>query len=122
MTVALKHSPRLLDRVRVASRAKHYSHRTEAAYVQWIRRFILFHSKRQASEMSEPEVRAFVNDLAVRRRVAASKQNQALAAALLHWDVLGHRDVRTTMIYTHVLRRGAMGVRSPLDADARLRS
>ena len=56
MPETVNQSPRLLDRVRVAIRAKHYSHRTEAAYVHWIRRFILFHDKRHPMEMSEPEV------------------------------------------------------------------
>jgi len=81
---------RLLDRVRVAVKARHYSPRTEDAYVGWIRRFILFHDKRHPEEMGEPEITAFLSDLATEGRVAASTQNQALAALLfLYQRVLG---------------------------------
>ena len=82
--------PRLLDRVREALRLRHRSPRTEAAYVAWIRRFILFHGKRHPREMGAAEVVAFLSDLAVRLRVSASTQNQALAALLfLYREVLG---------------------------------
>src|SRR5262245_47551511 len=81
--------PRLLDRVRHAIRARHYSRRTEKAYVHWIRRFIFFHGKRHPSEMGAPEVTRFLTSLAVDARVAASTQNQALSALLfLYRDVL----------------------------------
>ncbi len=81
---------RLLDRVRDAVRARHYSIRTEEAYVGWIRRYILFHSKRHPDEMGEPEINAYLTHLAVAQRVAASTQNQALAALLfLYRRVLG---------------------------------
>lgn len=81
--------PRLLDRVRHAIRTRHFSRRTEDAYVGWIRRFILFHGKRHPVEMGAPEVTAFLTALAVERRVAASTQNQALGALLfLYRDVL----------------------------------
>ncbi len=82
--------PRLLDRVREAIRVRHYSLRTEEAYVAWIRRFILFHKKRHPSEMGEKEINAFLSDLAIHGRVTASTQNQALAALLfLYRRVLG---------------------------------
>lgn len=82
--------PRLLDVVHKRIRLKGYSIRTEHAYTHWIRRFILFHSKRHPREMGAPEVEAFLSDLAVQRNVAASTQNQALAAILfLYRDVLG---------------------------------
>ncbi len=82
-------SPRLLDRVRTAVRARHYSIRTEEAYVGWIRRFILFHGKRHPNEMGEPEINAFLSHLATEARVSASTQNQALAALLfLYQNVL----------------------------------
>jgi integron integrase len=74
--------PKLLDQVRAAIRTKHYSRRTEAAYVHWIRRFVIFHKKRHPKEMGEKEIREFLNYLAVRENVAASTQNQALCAIL----------------------------------------
>jgi integron integrase len=81
--------PRLLDRVRGALRARHYSARTEDAYVAWIRRYIFFHGKRHPAEMGAPEVTRFLTSLAVEGRVAASTQNQALSALLfLYRDVL----------------------------------
>lgn len=82
-------SPKLLDRVRQTIRAKHYSRRTESAYVDWIRRYILFHCKRHPSEMGASEIAAFLTWLATSRRVSASTQNQALSAVLfLYRDVL----------------------------------
>ena len=87
--VAPKNQPRLLDQVRARIRTKHYSIRTETAYVDWIRRFILFHNKRHPRDMGAPEVEAFLSHLAVAGRVAASTQNQALAALLfLYREVL----------------------------------
>lgn len=84
--------PRLLDRVRDAVRARHYSRRTEEAYVAWIRRYILFHDKRHPTEMGAGEITQFLTDLAVRRKVAASTQNQALSALLfLYREVLGQQ-------------------------------
>lgn len=74
--------PRLLDRVREAIRVRHYSLRTEQSYIQWIRRFILFHDKRHPDSMGEPEVSAFLSHLALDRKVSASTQNQALSAIL----------------------------------------
>jgi integron integrase len=81
--------PRLLDQVRDVIRTRHYSLRTEEAYVAWIRRFILFHGKRHPTEMGAGEVGAFLTHLAVDRDVAASTQNQARSALLfLYKDVL----------------------------------
>jgi len=73
---------RLLDGVRSELRVRHYSRRTEEAYVHWIRRFIVFHGKRHPREMGAREVTQFLSSLALERRVAASTQNQALAALL----------------------------------------
>ena len=81
--------PPLLDRLRHQIRLLHYSIRTEEAYVQWVRRFILFHDKRHPSEMGAEHIRLFLSHLAVEGRVAASTQNVALCALLfLYRDVL----------------------------------
>lgn len=81
--------PKLLDQVRDRIRVKHYSIRTETQYVQWIKRFILFHGKRHPQEMGAVEVEAFLTHLAVDGQVSASTQNQALSALLfLYKEVL----------------------------------
>jgi integron integrase len=77
-----RNKPKLLDQVRDVIRRKHFSIRTEQAYVDWIRRFILFHHKRHPREMAEAEVTEFLTYLAREGRVAASTQNQALSALL----------------------------------------
>jgi integron integrase len=84
-------APKLLEQVRHALRLKHYSIRTEDAYVNWIRRFILFHHKRHPQTLGAPEVTAFLTHLAVQGRVAANTQNQALNALVF--------------LYRHVLQR-----------------
>ena len=192
-TMPAARAPKLLDQLRDAIRTKHYSLRTEQAYVQWVRRYIHFHGLRHPSELGKEHVEAFLTSLAVERHVAASTQTQALSALLflykeilrldLPWltdvtrakkpvrlptvltrdetqrllggiddplvglivrllygsgmrlleclrlrvkdvdfergetvqELLGHSDVKTTMIDAHVLNRGPMGVVSPLD-------
>ena len=84
--------PRLLDRVRAAIRARHYSIRTEDAYVQWIRRYILFHNKKHPSAMGAEEINEFLTALAVRDNVAASTQGQALSAILFLQACPSRRD------------------------------
>jgi integron integrase len=80
----------LLDRVRATIRRKHYSIRTEQAYCDWIRRYVVFHDKRHPSEMTAAEVEAFLTWLAVEGRVAASTQSQAKSALLfLYKEVFG---------------------------------
>ncbi len=185
----VKPSLRLLDRVRNKIRIKHYSLRTEQAYLDWIKRFILFNGKRHPVELGAGEVEAFLAHLAAVCNVSASTQNQAKSALLflyrevlkieLPWldgvetastprrlpvvltreetfqrsmrqavqdaqickpatphtlchsfaahllepgydirtvqELLGHSNVSTTMITTHVLNRGGRGVVSPLD-------
>ncbi len=82
--------PRLLDRLRGKIRLKHYSIRTEHVYVDWVRRFVLFHGKRHPSDLGAAEVEAFLTHLAVKGRVSASTQNQAKSALLfLYKEVLG---------------------------------
>ena len=85
--------PRLLDRVREAIRARHYSRRTEKAYVGWIKRYIFFHNKRHPAEMGGAEVTRFLTALAIEGRVAASTQNQALNAVLFLYRVVLQQDL-----------------------------
>ncbi len=73
---------KLLDEVRNTLRVHHYAMKTEQSYVQWIKRFILFHKKRHPMEMGKLEVEEFLTWLAVERQVAPSTQNQALQAIL----------------------------------------
>ena len=87
---AASQPPKLLNRMRDHLRTRHYSIRTETAYVDWARRFVLFHGKRHPQEMGSAEVEAFLTHLAVNRQVSASTQNQAKAAILyLYKQVLG---------------------------------
>ncbi len=83
---------KLLDRVRWHLRVKRYSIRTEKSYLDWIRRFILFHEKRHPAEMGEAEIAAFLSHLAIDGQVAASTQNQAFSALLfLYQQVLDRK-------------------------------
>jgi site-specific recombinase XerD len=75
-------SPRLLDQVRQSARLKHFSPKTEKAYLHYIHEFILFHNKRHPLEMGAPEIRAYLSHLAIDKNVAASTQNVALSALL----------------------------------------
>jgi integron integrase len=75
-------SPRLLEQMRNAFRRRHYSYRTEQAYVHWIKRYIWFHGNRHPAELGAREVTAFLTHLAREREVSASTQNQALSALL----------------------------------------
>ncbi len=81
---------KLLDRVRREIRSRHYSYATEKSYVQWVKRFILFHGKRHPEAMGAEEIERFLSWLASERQVAAATQNQALNALLfLYREVLG---------------------------------
>jgi integron integrase len=101
--------PRLLDRVRDAILRRHYSYRTEQAYVHWIKRFIYFSGKRHPAEMGAPEVTEFLNHLARDRDVAAATQNQALSALLfLYREVLG-----TPLPWLDALERARRPARLP---------
>jgi integron integrase len=85
----MRTQPKLLDQVRDKIRKKHYSIRTEEAYLDWNRRFILFHNKKHPREMGAPEVERFLSYLAVKKHVSSSTQNQALSAILfLYKEVL----------------------------------
>jgi integron integrase len=85
--------PKLLDRIRGAARLRHFSRRTEKAYVAWARRFILFHAKRHPADMGAEEITAFLSSLATVRKVSASTQNQALAAIVFLYRAVLERDV-----------------------------
>lgn len=83
-------SPKLLDRMRAEIRLRHYSIRTEEAYVDWARRFILYHNKRHPKDMGAVEVRDFLSHLATERNVSASTQNQAKSALLFLYREVVH--------------------------------
>jgi integron integrase len=80
---------KLVPTLRQALRTRHLSPRTEKQYVHWVRRFVRFHGVRHPLDLGEAEVRAFLTDLAVRGKVSASTQSQALSAlAFLYKQVL----------------------------------
>jgi integron integrase len=86
--------PKLLDQVRAAVRVRHFSRRTEDAYVRWVHRFVVFHGKRHPAQLEPDAVAAFLTHLAVKEDVAASTQNQAFHALLfLYRHVLGRPEV-----------------------------
>jgi hypothetical protein len=78
----------LLDQLREKIRVKHYSTRTELAYVDWARLFILFHQKQHPLDMGEPEASQFLSHLATQRQAAASTENQTLSALVFPMDFL----------------------------------
>jgi len=87
----LASSPKLLDQVRTEIRVRHYSYRTEQAYIMWIKHYIRFHSIQHPLSLDESSVSAFLTHLAIKRRVAPGTQNQALNALVF--------------LYRHVLKR-----------------
>jgi len=91
---------KLLPQLREALRLKHYSYRTEETYVEWVRRFILFHGKRHPAEMGAAEIRAFLAHLAQERNVSASTQNQALSAVLFLYREVLHKEIEPILLST----------------------
>src|ERR1051325_11012925 len=89
---------KLLDQLSDALRTRHYSYRTEQAYVDWVRRYILFHQKRHPGTMGEQEIQAFLAHLATDRNVAASTQNQALSAVLFLYREVLHKELDTILL------------------------
>lgn len=102
--VAPQKSKKLLEQVSDALRAKHYSYRTEQAYIDWIRRYILFHKKRHPNEMGENEISTFIVYLATERKVATSTQNQALSAILFLYRVVLEKDISLPKTIIHPSR------------------
>lgn len=84
---------KLLDQVRDAVRLKHYAYRTEQSYVDWVRRYILFHNKTHPKDMGENEVQEFLTYLASERKVSASTQNQALSALIFLYRNVLHKEL-----------------------------
>jgi len=87
---------KLLDQVRHVIRKKHYSIRTEQAYTNWIKKFILFNNKRHPKDMGEKEISQYISYLAVKKNVAASTQNQALNAVVFLYKQV-QRDAHENM-------------------------
>jgi len=122
--------PKLLDQLRQALRSRHYSRRTEQTYCHWVRRFIYFHHIRHPAEMAEPEINAFLTYLAVKGKVSASTQNQALSALLfLYRHVLGrqvgdlgevNRARKPTRLPVVMTREEVKAVLASLTGDKRL--
>lgn len=103
-------APRLMDQVRDEIRLRHYSIRTEHAYLGWIRRYILFHAKRHPKNMGAEEVTRFLTHLAVQGNVAASTQNQALNALLF----LYRQVLKVELPWLNELQRAKKPARLPV--------
>jgi integron integrase len=95
---------KLLDQVRDVLRIKHYSYRTEQTYVDWIKRYIIFHKKRHPKDMGAAEIEAFLAYLAQERHVAASTQNQALSALLFLYKNVLQQEIAPLPNLVHVGR------------------
>jgi integron integrase len=103
-------APRLLDSVRAALRARHYSPRTEKAYVGWIRRYIHFHGKRHPDQLGEREISSFLSHLASASKVSASTQNQAMAGLLFLYQVVLARKLEWLGDLVHAKRPAVVPV------------
>ncbi|MCW8809926.1 MAG: integron integrase, partial [Ignavibacteriaceae bacterium] len=84
---------KLMDKVRLELRSKHYSRKTEVAYTNWIKRFVLFHNKRHPKDMGAEEIKAFINNLATNHHVSSATQNQALQGILYLYKNVLNKDV-----------------------------
>ncbi|MGH7484326.1 MAG: integron integrase [bacterium] len=125
-----RQAPRLSDRVRTELRARHYSLRTEEAYVAWIRRYVRFCDRKHPRETGGEEINAFLSRLATEDKVSASTQNQALSALLfLYRIVLGRafpdldkliRAKRPSRLPTVMTRQEVHSLLSRLDEDVGL--
>jgi site-specific recombinase XerD len=97
-------APRPLDRIRAEIRTRHYSRRTEDAYVHWIRRYIVFHGKRHPRDLGGADVTAFLTWLATEKHVAAATQNQAFSAVLFLYRNVLRQDLGDVERAPHVKR------------------
>jgi len=89
---------KLLEQLSDALRTRHYSYRTEQAYLDWVRRYVLFHQKRHPTTMGAEEIRAFLAHLATNGKVAASTQNQALSAILFLYREVLHKEIEPILV------------------------
>jgi integron integrase len=92
-SVAVSKPKKLLEQVSEALRTKHYAYRTEETYLDWIKRYILFHKKRHPKDMDANEIREFIAYLATERKVATSTQNQALSAILFLYRTVLQKEI-----------------------------
>jgi hypothetical protein len=102
--------PRLLDQVRDTIRRKHYSIRTEQSYIDWIKRFIYFHDKQHPRDLNESHITAFLNFLAVQKKVASSTQNQALCALVFLYREVSKKDLAQFEDLVHAKRPSRLPV------------
>jgi integron integrase len=107
---------KLLDQMRDALRLKHYSYRTEESYLDWAKRYILFHHKRHPRDMAAPEIRAFLLHLATQQQVAASTQNQALSAILFLYREVLHQDIEPILLSSAKRPQRLPAVLTPAEA------
>ena len=84
---------RLMEKVRIELRSKHYSRKTESAYTNWIKRFIHFHNKHHPKDMGAEEFKALINNLAINHHVSSATQNQALQGILYLYKSTLNKDV-----------------------------
>jgi integron integrase len=95
---------KLLDVVRDVLRTRHYSYRTEQTYVDWIKRYILFHQERRPKDMGAEEIQAFITHLATERKVAASTQNQALSALFFLYRIVLQKEINLPPVLVRASR------------------
>ncbi len=99
-----------LEEVRATIRLRHYSIRTESCYLDWVKRFIVFHNKRHPRDMAEVEVRAFLTHLALDRNVAPATQNQALNALSFLYKVVLERPLGEAIGFTRAKKKQKLPV------------
>ena len=119
--------PKPLDSVRTKTRTKHDSIRTEKKYSGWIKRYVKFHGIRHHihETVLQKAVKQAVRKSGITKHGSCHTFRHSFATHLLEngydirtvQELLGHTDVKTTMVYTHVMRKGALGVQSPADVE-----